>query len=382
MNSSEIFARQVFALSPAILEGAYSAYQQGDQIRSDILEDVAGFKRLRDYQPESVAIDKLTIPPGGGIHDYYSQAPYWFPDPALPGGLPYIRKDGEFNPEAVSESSDHKKMNRMISNIYAFSVLFFFTRNDDAAAKAVELLRHWFLNPGTAMNPHLNFGQAIPGINTGRDAGIIETHIFIQVIDAMTMLKDSSHWTASDKDGMKSWMTSYLDWLRQSKIGHDEKNAPNNHGIWYIALAMKLAAWCRLDAIVEEYIAQARARISIQICADGSIPEELKRTQSWGYSIFCISAFLAAATIAQEYGADLFNYQTGDGAGIRRSVDFLSGFASGVKPWTFPEIYAFAPEKLNPVLYIAALNYRDDKYLHILEALPAYDDMAGTLFFR
>ena len=382
MNPAGCFARQVFSLSPAILERAYSSYRNNDQVRLDIVKELAAFERLRDYQPESVAIDKLIIPPGGSIHDYYSQAPYWFPDPALPGGLPYIRKDGEFNPEAVSESSDHKKMNRMISNIYAFSVLFIFTRDETAAAKAVGLLRHWFLNPGTAMNPHLNFGQAIPGINTGRDAGIIETHIFIQVIDAMIMLKDSSHWTASDKDGMKSWMASYLDWLRQSKIGQDEKNAPNNHGIWYIALAMKLAAWCCRDAMVEEYIAQARERIAMQICPDGSMPEELKRTQSWGYSIFCISAFLAAAAIAREYGEDLFNYQTRDGAGIRRSIDFLTEFASGVKSWTFPELYAFAPEKLTPVLYIGALNYRDDKYLRVLETLPAYDDMSGALFFR
>lgn len=382
MNPNESFARQVFSLSPAILEQAYSSYLKEDRIKHDIVKDLAEFNRLRDYQPESVAIDKLKTPPSGNVHDYYSQAPYWFPDPDSAGGLPYIRKDGEFNPEAVAESSDHKKMNRMISNLYAFSVLFFFTRDEAAAAKAAMLIRHWFLNPETAMNPHLNFGQAIPGINTGRDAGIIETHVFIQVIDAMVMLKGSRNWTSSDKDGMIHWMNSYLIWLRQSKIGRDESRAQNNHGIWYIALAMKLAAWCGHKAMVREYVEQAKMRISIQICPDGSMPEELKRTQSWGYSIFCLSAFLVAATVAGEYGEDLFNYKTIDGKGIRCSVDFLAEFASGAKAWTFPELHAFAPEKLTPVLHIAAMNYCDGKYLRIQKAIPAYDYMSSELFFR
>src|SRR5260370_34775191 len=32
-----------------------------------------------------------------GPNDYYSEGPYWWPDPANPNG-PYIRKDGERNP--------------------------------------------------------------------------------------------------------------------------------------------------------------------------------------------------------------------------------------------------------------------------------------------
>ena len=112
------------------------------------------------------------------------------------------------------------------------------------------------------------------------------------------------------------------------------------------------------------------------------MPEELKRTQSWGYSIFGLSAFLAAATIAGEYGEYLFNYKTEDGKGIRSSIDFLAEFACGTRSWTFPELHAFAPEKLIPALHIAAIHYCDDKYLRIQKAIPAYDDMSNVLFFK
>src|SRR4051794_15482581 len=43
--------------------------------------------------------DKQSTPPSGDKHDYMSLAPYWWPDPKSANGLPYIRRDGERNPE-------------------------------------------------------------------------------------------------------------------------------------------------------------------------------------------------------------------------------------------------------------------------------------------
>ena len=34
----------------------------------------------------------------GGLHDFFSEGDYWWPDPANPGG-PYIRQDGFTNPD-------------------------------------------------------------------------------------------------------------------------------------------------------------------------------------------------------------------------------------------------------------------------------------------
>jgi hypothetical protein len=45
---------------------------------------------LLNYKETSV-MDKLDIPPSGSKHDYTSLAPYWWPDPNKPNGLPYIK---------------------------------------------------------------------------------------------------------------------------------------------------------------------------------------------------------------------------------------------------------------------------------------------------
>lgn len=48
----------------------------------------AGPWSVTTHRPENVT---------AGPNDYYSEGPYWWPDPKNPTG-PYIRKDGERNP--------------------------------------------------------------------------------------------------------------------------------------------------------------------------------------------------------------------------------------------------------------------------------------------
>ena len=65
--------------------------------------------KAMQYGPVSV-MEKKNIPPSGDKHDYMSLAPYHWPDPDKPGGLPYIRKDGQTNPE-VKEYKDKEYIN-------------------------------------------------------------------------------------------------------------------------------------------------------------------------------------------------------------------------------------------------------------------------------
>ena len=103
-----------------------------------------------------------------------SLAPYWWPNPATPNHLPYVRKDGEHNPEA-SAVEDHNNLGRMAKNVHALALAYYFTGDESDAKRASLLLHVWFLDPATRMNPNMKFAQAILGVNDGRGTGILDS---------------------------------------------------------------------------------------------------------------------------------------------------------------------------------------------------------------
>src|SRR6185503_15336975 len=76
-------------------------------------------KALR-FGPVSV-MEKKNLPPSGDKHDYMSLAPYHWPDPSKPDGLPYIRRDGETNPE-VKEYKDKEYQPLLCSNVHTLAL--------------------------------------------------------------------------------------------------------------------------------------------------------------------------------------------------------------------------------------------------------------------
>ena len=63
----------------------------------------------------------------GGLHDFYSEGDYWWPDPKNPGG-PYIRRDGETNPENFT--AHREAMVRLSLQVPALAAAWKITRDD------------------------------------------------------------------------------------------------------------------------------------------------------------------------------------------------------------------------------------------------------------
>jgi hypothetical protein len=218
---------RVFQLDPGTL-AELKAAGPGDVWKQNVSRAaVAAAERAMHEGPYSV-MQKAITPPSGDKHDYMSQAPYFWADPSKPDGLPYIRRDGERNPE-LKKISDHDSLGRMGEDARNLALAYYLTGNVVYADRAALLLRTWFLNPATRMNPNLEFGQGIPGINTGRGIGLIETRSFMSALDAVGLLAGSKAWSEADQEGMKLWIGQFLHWMRTSDKGKDEDAARNNH---------------------------------------------------------------------------------------------------------------------------------------------------------
>jgi hypothetical protein len=326
--------------------------------------------RLLSAGPFSV-MQKTRVPPSGDKHDFLTLAPYWWPDPSKPGGLPYIRRDGEVNPES-RQGTDDETFVRMHTAAFALARAYRETKDERFASRAALLLRTWFLDPATRMNPHLDFGQAVPGRNEGRAEGIIATRRLVNVVEAARLIAASPSWTAADRKGFEAWCAAYATWLRTSRNGRDEAAARNNHGTWYDAqlVALLLHTGQRAEAarVLES---QTRARLASQIDRDGRQPEELARTRSWSYSVMNLEGWFTVATLASKAGVDLWSFRTADGRSIRGALDYLVAFAAGERKWTHEQITPATNDDLVPLLRQAATAWRAPAYAALADTLAA-----------
>jgi hypothetical protein len=331
-------------------------------------------KKLRQQADKSLkagpfAVTDKTVPsPSGDPHDYVSMAPYWWPNPNTPDGLPYVRRDGVSNPERKKFDSD--RLYAMSGNVYTLSLAYYLTGHEPYAEHAARLMRVWFLDEATRMKPNLDYGQFVRGQTEGRAEGLIETTSLRSVVDAAGLLAGSPAWTARDQQGLQAWFRQFLAWMRESKIGRAEAAAKNNHGTWYDVQVATFYLFLGEDAAARQVLEEAKAkRIARQIEPDGKQPRELSRTKALGYSQFNLTALFELAALGDRVGIDLWNYRTADGRGIRPALDWLAPYATGQRAWPYQQIQKTKPDSMATLLRRAAVAYGDAKYARLLEQL-------------
>ena len=293
-------------------------------------------------------------------HDYFSIGRYFWPDPSKPDGLPWINRDGETNPDAV-KASDEKKLGEMIHAVEYLSLAYYLTGGEKYGAEAARYLRGFFLDSETKMNPHLNYGQSVPGKATGRGSGLIDTRGFMTLPDVLKLLENCPAWTAKDREGMKAWWIQYGEWMQNSKIGLDEKKTKNNHGAAYdVQLAAVLVMSEKEDEARKVLGESLLLRLDTHITTEGKQPRELARTKSWSYSCFNLKNICKGAVMARSLGIDLWNHEGTDGRGsLRKAMLYLVPFLKSPEGWPEKQITKFDLKEARVWLNDGAVVYDD-----------------------
>ena len=358
----------VFLVKAERLEELKTRIKNGDAAAKVLLNKLLkdANKQMEEKTPS--VMDKSQTPPSGSKHDYMSMATYYWPDPSKPAGAPYIRKDGERNPE-IRDISDHKAVDNMQKAVSLLSLAYYFTHDEAYAKKAAEFLKVFFLDEATKMNPNMNYAQYVKGVNDGRGTGILDTRSFADVASTVGLLDGSKSWTKADAEQLKAWYTQYFDWMKNSKNGHDERNAKNNHGIWFDTQMLGIGLFLDQKDYVKEYLKTTLARIPVQLELDGRQPLELARTAALSYSTFSLQAWFTAANLADNVGVDIWNYETADGKSIKKALDWLLPYAMGEKPWTYQQIHDYKKSDFYLLVLQATTHYKDAAYATALQKL-------------
>lgn len=366
-------APRVFLINGRKLAETKRRIYLGDQTLAAALAKLETDARRAMQQKPSSVVSKTVTPPSGDKHDYTSQAPYFWPNPSKPDGLPYVRRDGERNPE-INKVTDHLALDRMESAVSTLALAYYFKADEKYAAKAAELLRAWFLGPTTRMNPNLEYAQYIPGVNTGRGIGLIETRGLVDVVDAVGLLVGSKSWTAADQKGVESWFGKFLQWMQESKNGREESRAKNNHGTYYDVQTISFALFVRKIDLAKQIAESAKEkRIALQVEPDGRQPLELERTKAWSYSNMNLDGLMQLARLAENVDVDLWAYQTKDGRSIRAALEYLYPYAIEGRQWTYQQIEGFNAKSFFPLMRRAAVHYREEKFNAAAFRIPKPD---------
>lgn len=375
---------RIFLHDPASLVSrkvAWHADSKSEPVVADLLAEAG---RALGEEPFSI-VDKDVVPPSGDKHDYLSLAPYAWPDPRKPNGLPYLIRDGELNPER-DRIPDHRKLTHICSVTETLGLAYYFSDDDKYVAKAAALLRRFFIAPTTRMNPNLSFAQGIRGKQDGRAAGIIDGACIARLVDGVGLLASGESWSKPDREGLDAWFRAYLTWLRESDLGRKEGRAGNNHGTWYDVQVVSLAlATGQVELAIETLNFARKRRIGRQIEPDGEQPEELRRTRPWHYAVYNLQGMVLLAGLGERVGVDLWHYQTSDGRSLRKAIAWILSAqappasgpagASPARPATMrprPEdLEQVDAAELWPVLRVAASALKDGELAAAADRLAA-----------
>ena len=322
-------------------------------------------------------VHKTSLPPSGNRHDYWSPAPYSWPHPWRVPGLPSVRRDGQRVPgsllyEPASENYDRTRLQRLFDDTFVLTLAWRAEGHRAYAEHAARLVRTWFLEPETVMNPHLEYAQVRRGHNRnkGSSSGVIEWKDLYFFLDAIKLLVSAGWLSGAENSGLEDWFERYLRWLQSSEQGRQERAALNNHGTCYDLQVTAIAAFLGEIRLARETLRDSRSRMLVQFDTIGMQPEEMKRTNTAHYCCFGLQAWIHLAQLAEGFGEDLWSFQSADGRGLMRAMRWLLSHAK--QDWPYPQLVEFDPMRFFPIGHVYKMCYSESGCPD-LEWLPSSD---------
>ncbi|OJZ07621.1 MULTISPECIES: alginate lyase family protein [Sphingobacterium] len=321
----------------------------------------------------------------GGIHDFYSEGDYWWPDPKDPAA-PYIQRDGMTSPANFVEH--RKAMIRFSRIVGALASAYRLNPDKKYVQQALRHLKAWFVDAETMMNPNLLYAQAIQGRFTGRGIGIIDTIHLMEVAQGVKIFENDPNFPQAAKDAIHRWFATYLRWLTTHQYGIDEMNAANNHGTCWV---MQVAAFSSLvqDTVLLNRCADRYAHVLLpnQMESNGSFPRELQRTKPYGYALFNLDAMTMICQILSKTNTSLWQYTLSDGRTIKTGVDFMVPYIADKEKWPYPKDVMYWDQWpiAHPALVFSAEAYQNKDYLQLwkkLDHAPEQEEVVRNLPIR
>jgi len=353
--------------------GSVSCEEQGAGFVENLLKEEVLKRAESDLleKPSSVT-DFRCDRSAGGIHDFYSEGDYWWPDSLNPAG-PYVQRDGRTNPENfVAHRYAMIRFSMLVGNLTSAYLL---THDKKYVEAALRHIRAWFIDSETIMNPNLLYAQAIKGRATGRGVGIIDTIHLIEVVQSLLQMEKLGLLSDEELKLTKQWFAEYLNWMTTHPYGIDERDAQNNHATCWVMQAAIFAKYTGNNEMLQFCLDRyKKVLLPKQMASDGSFPREIKRTKPYGYSLFNLDAMATLCRILSTDRDNLWSYTTPDGKNMQKGMEFMLPFVKDKRSWSYPPDIMYREEwpVAHPFLWMGAEAFGRPEYLKLWAALPLF----------
>lgn len=353
--------------------GSVSCEEQGAGFVENLLKEEVLKRAESDLleKPSSVT-DFRCDRSAGGIHDFYSEGDYWWPDSLNPAG-PYVQRDGRTNPENfVAHRYAMIRFSMLVGNLTSAYLL---THDKKYVEAALRHIRAWFIDSETIMNPNLLYAQAIKGRATGRGVGIIDTIHLIEVVQSLLQMEKLGLLSDEELKLTKQWFAEYLNWMTTHPYGIDERDAQNNHATCWVMQAAIFAKYTGNNEMLQFCLDRyKKVLLPKQMASDGSFPREIKRTKPYGYSLFNLDAMATLCRILSTDRDNLWSYTTPDGKNMQKGMEFMLPFVKDKRSWSYPPDIMYWEEwpVAHPFLWMGAEAFGRPEYLKLWAALPLF----------
>ncbi len=311
-------------------------------------------------EPFSVT-KRLNLPNGADPNDYLSFGSHWWPDPSVTTGLPYVRIEPGVNPDATINSTNLSQMGKRIKEL---SLAWFFSREKQYADKAGELLRSWFLDSLTRMNPNLDHAGAVPGRIQGRGSAVSEGLPLVTMLDGLVIAETSGGLRGSEEKQIREWYQSYFQWLLESPLAIEAGTLTGRHALGRELQLLGIAHFLKNDEFVQIRISTVTLPlIRKMVGEDGRISADLRGNGSFAERVECLEYLFRIWEIGRRTEYDIEGFSQFYGELLRKVLDQMiaefqqSRSAEFVSPENDP-----AEEKLGSLIRFAAWQFKEPSY--------------------
>ena len=284
---------------------------------------------------EPVAVTDKSTTLSGDKHNYESLSIYWWPDPKNPNG-PYIARDGQKNPEY--NKYDLQRLTTLRANLVVPAQAFFITRDDRYFDYFCRQIDVWFIDRDTRMTPNFEYSQFIPGRNNGHGnpQGMAEVNNFNNILESIRLVNSAKSIGRGRMKALQTWFSDFAHWMQYSDYGQQAQAFKNGQTLTFDVTLYNIFIFTgKKDGRQDIFDAFHEKRVMAQIKDDGSMPEALRRTKGFSYSVVNLERFVTFISLTKSDGNMLPKESL---ARIKQAFTFLRSFENNREAFPYSEI--------------------------------------------